>query len=47
MKQEYSKPSLEVLGELRDLTAASAGGPISDLVHGIIQRVGGIIDGSS
>ncbi|MGH3935415.1 MAG: lasso RiPP family leader peptide-containing protein [Pseudonocardiaceae bacterium] len=46
MRDQYSKPALEVLGELRDLTAASAGGPISDLVHGIVQRVGGILDGS-
>ncbi len=47
MKHEYSKPSLEVLGELREVTAASAGGPLSDLVQGIFQQVGGILDGSS
>lgn len=47
MKQAYSKPSLEVLGELRDVTAASAGGPLSDLVQGIFQPIGAILDGSS
>lgn len=36
MKQEYSKPSLEILGELRDVTAASSGGLISDLIGGLI-----------
>lgn len=46
MRQHYSKPALEVLGELRDLTAASSGGPIADLVHGIFQQVGGILNGS-
>lgn len=35
MKQEYNKPSLEVLGELRDVTAASSGGPSADLLIGI------------
>lgn len=35
MKQEYSKPLLEVLGELRDVTAASSGGFISDLIGGV------------
>lgn len=34
MKEEYSKPSLEVLGELRDVTAASQGGLIADLIGG-------------
>lgn len=34
MKQEYTKPSLEVLGELRDVTTAAPGGPIADLVQG-------------
>lgn len=43
MKQEYSKPALEVLGELRDVTTASAGGPIADLVQGIFQQLGGIL----
>lgn len=34
MKQAYTKPTLEVLGELRDVTAAAPGGPISDLTQG-------------
>lgn len=46
MKQEYSKPALEVLGELREVTAAASGGFIADLVHGVIRPIGGILDGS-
>lgn len=46
MKQEYVKPSLEVLGELRKVTAASAGGLLTDLVHGTLPPIGGIPGGS-
>lgn len=31
MKQEYSKPSLEVLGELQDVTAATGGANFVDV----------------
>lgn len=47
MKQDYSKPSLEVLGELQEVTAASSGGFIADLVHGVIRPIGGILGGSN
>lgn len=43
MKQEYTKPSLEVLGQLHDVTAASQGGWVADLVHGIRQVVDSIV----
>lgn len=39
MLQEYRKPSIEVLGEVREVTAATAGGPLSDLVQGIINII--------
>lgn len=47
MKQEYSKPSMEMLGELREVTTASAGGPVFNLVQGVFQQVGGILGGGS
>jgi hypothetical protein len=39
MKQEYRKPSLQVLGDLRDVTAASHGGFLADLIHGVISII--------
>lgn len=42
----YHKPSLDVLGELRDVTGAAQGGFISDLVHGVLEKIGAILDGS-
>lgn len=44
--KEYSKPSLEVLGELHEVTAASGGPFLADLVQGIIHTVGGGLGGS-
>lgn len=34
MKQEYSKPLLEVLGELREVTAATGGPNFVDVPQG-------------
>ncbi|MGH3935416.1 MAG: hypothetical protein ACRDS1_10650 [Pseudonocardiaceae bacterium] len=34
MKQEYSKPALEVLGELQDVTAATGGPNFVDVPQG-------------
>jgi hypothetical protein len=34
MKHEYSKPCLEVLGELRELTAATGGFHVVDVPQG-------------
>ncbi|MGQ0577208.1 MAG: lasso RiPP family leader peptide-containing protein [Pseudonocardia sp.] len=35
MKEEYTAPVLEVIGELREVTAASSGGPTADLIFSV------------
>lgn len=47
MAQEYQAPTLEVLGDLKDVTTAASGGFLADLVHGVLETVDDVFSGGS